>query len=98
MRFNKGKCKALHLWRNNLRHQYMLGVIQLENSLAANDLGVLVDSRLNVNQQYALAAKKADDMLGCHRQSIASGLREVYSTLVRPHVEYWVQFWAPQHR
>lgn len=76
----------------------MLGVTQLENSLAEKDLGALVDSKLNVNQQYALAAKKADDILGCHRQIIASGLREVYSALVRPHVEYWIQFWAPQHK
>lgn len=62
----------------------MLGVTQLENSLAEKDLGVLVDSKLNVNQQDTLAAKKADDILGCHRQSIASGLREV--------IQHW---WGP---
>lgn len=44
MKFNKGKCKVLHLWRSNPRRQYMLGVTQLENSLAEKDLGVLVDS------------------------------------------------------
>lgn len=54
--------------------------------------------KLNVNQQYALAVKKADDSLGCQRQSITRGLREVYSALVRPPVEYWIQFWAPQHK
>lgn len=96
MRFNKGECKVLHLWGNNLRHQYMLGVIQLENSLAEKDLEVLVDSQLNVNQQYALAAKKSDDTQGCSRHCISSRLREAYSALLRPHVEYWVRFWAPQ--
>jgi len=25
MKFNKGKCKVLHLCRNNLKHQYTLG-------------------------------------------------------------------------
>ncbi|GAB0186379.1 mitochondrial enolase superfamily member 1 [Grus japonensis] len=29
MKFNKGKCKVLHLGRNNLMHQYSLGSDQL---------------------------------------------------------------------
>ena len=39
MQFSKGKCKVLHLGRNNPRHQYMLGDAQLENSLEEKDLG-----------------------------------------------------------
>ncbi|KAK4828884.1 hypothetical protein QYF61_001442 [Mycteria americana] len=92
MQFNKGKCKALHLGKNNPMHWYMLRDTQLEKSIAERDLGVLVDTKLNMNQQCALAAKKANGILRCTRQIIARRSREVilplYSALVRPCLEY----------
>ncbi|GAB0186588.1 mitochondrial enolase superfamily member 1 [Grus japonensis] len=95
----KEKSKVLYLERNDLMHQYTLGALWLESIFAENDLRVLVDARLNMSQQCALAAKKANSILGCIRRNAVSRSKEVIfplcSGLVRPHPEYWVQSWAP---
>jgi len=79
-------------------HQYVLGTADLKSSFAENDLRFLVDTKLN-RSQCVLVAEKSNSILGCIR-SVPSRLREaivpLYSALVKPHLEYWVQSWSPQ--
>ena len=62
---------------------------------------VWVNSKLNMSQQCAQAARKANHPLGCIEHGIASWVREgivpLCSALLQPHLEHWVHCWAPQN-
>jgi len=83
--------------RGNPKHTHRLGGEWIESSPEEKDLGVLLDRKLSITRQHALAAQKVST-----KRSMASRLGEVilplYSALMRPHLESCIQLWSPEHR
>ncbi|KAJ7417544.1 hypothetical protein WISP_64085 [Willisornis vidua] len=84
MKFNKGKCRILHLGKRNPLHQHRLGADLLESSSVEKDLQVLVDNKVFVSQQCGHVAMKASDLLECIGKSTASRLREAILPSTQP--------------
>jgi len=75
MRFNKAKCKVVHLGRGNPHYQDRLGDAGIESSLAKKDLKAPVDEKLDMSHQYVFVAQKASHILGCIKKNLASRSR-----------------------
>ncbi|GAB0196661.1 mitochondrial enolase superfamily member 1 [Grus japonensis] len=99
MKFNKDKCKVLCLGKHNPGVQHRLGSTWLGSSSVERDLESWWTTS-SMSDQCA-AAKKASRVLGCINKGITSRDKEViplYPVLVRPHLEYGVQFWSPPYK
>ena len=99
LKFNKDKCKIMHVGYNNLKHNYKLQGRNLIRVEEEKDLGVIVKSDLKNGSQCIAASRKANTVLGFIARNFDCKTPEVitrlYTSLVRPHLEYAVQFWSP---
>ena len=76
-RFNNAKWQVSHLSHNKPTQCYRLEEAWLESCPVEYVLGVLVNSWLNMSQQCGQVAKKANGILACIRNSVASRSKKV---------------------
>ncbi len=83
----------------NLKYDYEMSGEKLESVHRVKKLGVTIASNLKFSQQYKDAAGKANRMLGFIKRNFSFKNKDIilplYNSLVRPHLEYVVQFWSP---
>ena len=97
MRFTKAKCQVLHFGHSNPVQRYRLRAEGLDDCEEERDLGGVGPYLAEREPTVCPCAQEGQ----CIRISVVSRSREViiplYSALVRPHLEYCVQFWAPHY-
>ena len=102
MPFNNSKCKVMHVGYRNPRSQYSLQGTVLESTETEKDLGVVISSDLKFSKQCIEAEKKAQRLLGYVKRQFRYRNREIvltlFNSLIRPLLEYAVQFWSPSLR
>ena len=100
--FNEAKCKAQHITRKKkpILSSYQLNNTVLELYAAEKDLGVWISKDLIWHKQVNEQSLRANKLLGCLKRNTRFIHRNEVITLclslVRPHLGYATQIWAPQ--
>ena len=102
MPFNLDKCKVMHIGYKNISQTYNLLGNDIESCQQEKDLGVIITNDLQSSKQCIEVEKKAQKLLGYIKRQFRSRKKEnivnLYNALIRPHLEYCVQFWSPSLR
>ncbi|MCA9388033.1 MAG: reverse transcriptase family protein, partial [Candidatus Andersenbacteria bacterium] len=105
MELNTEKCHVMHFGRNNIRHDYTIssGINRAESTLKKTtrerDLGIIITPDLKWQDQVCSSAAKASRMLGVLKNTFTTRdamlWKKLYTTYIRPHLEFAVAAWNP---
>ena len=105
LKFHPDKCHVLTIGKfANIKHahRYQLGGNELEHVFEEKDLGILIDSELTFEGHISKQVNKANSILGVIKRSFndlsPSAFCTLYTTFVRPHLEYAQSVWQPRLR
>jgi hypothetical protein len=103
MELNGKKCRVIHFGvKEPAEYHYTINQHVIESSTCERDLGVLVSSDLKWKNQVEAAAGKANRILGMLRKAFQHNSvdlwKRLYTTYVRPHLEFAVPVWSPHRK
>ena len=102
LKFNKDKCKILHIGKNNPKNKYYVGNEndrhELNETDLEKDLGVFIDPNLDFKKHIKTIVKKASylnyKILKNFTYRDANILVPLFKTLIRPILEYGNSIWS----
>ena len=103
--FNIDKCKVMHIGKNNPKLEYTMRT-ENENKILIEtreekDLGVWITNDLKPEKQVIAASQRAMTVLRSVKRAFVRFDIEtfsiIYTTYIRPHLEYCIQAWAPYY-
>ena len=101
--FQPHKCENLRISRKRISFDrtYRICNIELKCISSQRDLGVLISSDLSWNKHIDTITTKANRMLGflkrnCTKDVPPRAVKSLFIALVRSHLGYCSQVWAPQ--
>ena len=103
LKFHPDKCKVLDLCiRDRQQNDYYLENTKLEHSECEKDLGVHIDNKLKFVNHIGEKVNRANNVLGAIRRSFSymdnTMFLQLYTSLVRPHLEYGNAVWNPRYK
>ena len=106
LKFNGGKCKVLHIGKNNPKYKYTIPEDGVSNNLqettCEKDLGISVDPLLEFEDHINNVVKKARSISGLIIRTITHKSKYImvplFKSLVRPILEYGNVVWCPKKR
>ena len=106
LKFNSSKCKVMHIGHANTHAKYFMkhngSEMVLESASEEKDLGVWIDEKLKFTNHVGHVMAKSNQILGLIKRSFVyrdtEVIKKLFTTLVRPHVEYANTVWHPRFK
>ena len=102
---NPEKCNYIHYSPRNcatpVLTSYSIKGIEIQKTSTVKDLGVTITDNLKFNEHIDLTVKKVNSEIGRARRSFKCRklifLSDLFTTYIRPNLEYCTQLWNPVH-
>lgn len=96
---NLAKCGVVHMGHTNPQRSYYIDNNHISTVQAQCDLGVIVTPNLSWSSQTTAAARKANSSLYLLRKTFPQPgselAKRLYTTYIRPHLEFGIPAWSP---
>ena len=106
LKFHPDKCEVMRVApknnKNEITQGYKIGKDILKNVSEVKDLGIVFKDDLSFTDHINKIVKKANSLAGLLRRSFVyldkTTFKQIYVSIVRPHLEYGAPIWNPHQK